>query len=94
MNPLTHYPRHPSAPDTYYINGAWAPAAITAVEKRFSQGELAAEWHKQDNHCGQRLEGYGVAHNGEPLADEEAEIERLRIIYRFCTNPAHDEEPA
>lgn len=39
---LTIFPKHPSAPDTYYIGGAWAPAAITATDKRFTEAELAA----------------------------------------------------
>ena len=59
--------------------------------KRLSEAELAAEWHKQDNHCGQKLEGYAVAHNGEGLAAEEVEVERLRTIYRFATLAHYDE---
>jgi hypothetical protein len=59
--------------------------------KRLTEAELAAEWHKQDNHCGQVLEGYGIAYNGEPLDTEEVEIERLHIVYRFATLPHHDE---
>jgi hypothetical protein len=83
--------KHPVA-DAYRVGAGFTGYAILAVDKRFSDGELAAEWHKQDNHCGQRLEGYGVAHNGEPLGTEEEEIERLRIIHRFATSNHYDTE--
>jgi hypothetical protein len=34
--------KHPEADDVYYIDGAWAPACITARDKRFTEAELAA----------------------------------------------------
>lgn len=48
MKPLVlhAYPKHPTADDTYHIGGAWAPACITAADKRFTPGELAATYWK------------------------------------------------
>jgi len=59
--------------------------------KRLTGAELAAEWHKQDNHCGQKFEGYAVAHNGESLGSEEYEADKLRTMHRFATRPHFDE---
>ena len=78
MNPLTIFPRHPSAPDTYYINGAWAPAAITAVDKRFTDAELAAEaWQ----YMASNRQGQGLA-------------ERYNVLKRFATLDHYDDGPA
>ena len=78
----------------YIVNkrpvAAWYVDNYQIFEKRMTGPELAAEWHKQDNHCGQRLEGYGVAHSGEPLGTEEVEVERLASLYRFATLPHYD----
>jgi hypothetical protein len=87
---LRVFEKHPEA-EAYHVGGSFTPYAIVAVDKRLSDGELAAEWHKQDNHCGQKLEGYAVAHNGEPLGTEEEEIDRLRTFHRFATLPHFDE---
>jgi len=63
-------------------------------EKRLTDAELAAEWHKQDNHCGQKYEGYAIAHNGESLGSEEYEADKLRTTHRFATTAHYDEENA
>jgi hypothetical protein len=87
MNPLTVYPCHPSAPDTYYINGAWAPAAVTAVEKRFSDAELAAEaWAAQ---CNRRVRNYDPT---QDIPGVTWEWEH-NIMARFATLDHHDEDP-
>lgn len=44
MKPAEIFSKHPVADDVYYIDGAWASACITAVDKRFSDAELAAEY--------------------------------------------------
>lgn len=87
MNPLTIFPRHPSAPDTYYINGAWAPAAITAVDKRFTDAELAAEYHCAE--MGTWLEHFGIF-----KGDEEEYWKIFETFIRFATLPHHDDGPA
>ena len=77
------FPRHPSAPDTYYINGAWAPAAITAVDKRFTDAELMAE--------------YWAAHgeaNATMTGNPRLIFSRRQALRRFATLPHHDEGPA
>ena len=91
VNPLELriFEKHPHA-DAYKVGPSYAPYALVARANRFTDAELAAEWHKQDNHCGQKLEGYRVAHNGDPLGSEEEETERLLILYRFATLPHFD----
>lgn len=102
MNPLQVFPRHPSAPDTYYINGAWAPAAITAVDKRFSPGELAAEyWRMRYDHEYEALmleEFRSTPHRKRAIQHWIDALgisrERMEVLSRFCTQPAHDDGPA
>ena len=67
---------------------------VHARVKRLTDAELAAEWQYQDNRCGQKCEGYGVAHDGSSMGSEEDEIEKLRIVYRFATLPHYDEAMA
>ena len=62
--------------------------------KRLTDAELAAEWHYQDNRCGQVVEGYSIAHDGSPMASEDEEIERLAAVHRFATQPNYDEVAA
>lgn len=93
MNPLQVFPRHPSAPDTYYINGAWAPAAITAVEKRFSPGELAAEYWMLSSRR-ERMLSYDDGPGSETRKQAHQDRERMNTIHRMITNPAHDDGPA
>jgi hypothetical protein len=69
----------------------WRREAALQGSKHLTDADLAAEFHQQDYYCGQKLEGYGVAHNGDSLGSEEEEIERLRILYRFATLPHYDE---
>ena len=100
MNPLQIFPRHPSAPDTYYINGAWAPAAITAVDKRFTDAELAAEVHAQRQEWAATLydDVYAkyVEDEGELTSmQERMEMgDKAKTLYRFATLPHHDDGPA
>jgi hypothetical protein len=93
MNPLTHYPRHPSAPDTYYINGAWAPAAITAVEKRFTDAEMNAEYWRSEFDYERAFHSICYL-SGNWKADKFTTHERRAILERFATLPHHDDGPA
>lgn len=82
------FPRHPTAPDTYYINGAWAPAAITAVDKRFTDAELAAEaWAAQ---CNRRVRNYDPR---QDIPGVTWEWEH-NIMARFATLDHFDDGPA
>lgn len=92
MNPLTIFPKHPSAPDTYYIGGGWSPACITAVDKRFSPGELAAEYWRASEDNAYIMEGIvwpGMCDGWR--TDEDDAQARLNTLHHFCTQPAHDE---
>ena len=87
MNPLQVFPRHPSAPDTYYINGAWAPAAITAVDKRFTDAELAAEFWAATTDATRLI---GNARKGGKSSAANVAM----TLHRFATLPHYDENPA
>lgn len=45
MNPLQIFEKHPDA-DAYRVGGFYSPYALVSRDKRFSDAELAAEWHK------------------------------------------------
>ena len=87
---LRIHEKHPTV-DAYRFGPSYTPYAIVAVDKRFTDSELAAEWQYQDNRCGQGVEGYGVAHDGTYTESEEVEIDRLATLYRLATSPHHDE---
>ena len=75
------FPKHPEADDVYYIDGAWAPAAITAQDKRFSEAELAAEYYA----------AHGEA-NALMTGNPRLLFSRRQTIKRFATLPHYDEE--
>jgi hypothetical protein len=73
-------PKHPTADDVYFIGGAWAPACITAQDKRFMDAELVAEYWKV-------LGGLYDGHGKKARA-------RRETLQRFATLPHYDEERA
>ena len=89
MNPLQIFPKHPSAPDTYYIGGGWSPACITAVDKRFSPGELAAEYWKAKERC-----MFVSAFSGWTISPDSQLAKQAEVLHRFATLPHYDENPA
>jgi hypothetical protein len=82
--------KHPHM-DAYYVGGSYQPYAVVGRYKRFTDGELAAEWQYQDNRVNQVCEGYRVAHDGTSMGSEEDEIEKLEIIHQFATADHYDE---
>lgn len=95
---LTAYPKHPDMDDTYYINGAWAPACITAQDKRFTDAELAAEYWRHDGDTsavyeGLRVETWG-GEAGTGDAAEKVMKHRLETLEQLATIPHHDQETA
>jgi len=86
MNPLQIFEKHPTA-DAYRVGGFYSPYALVSTEKRFSDAELAAEWHQQDCYTAQRFEGYRRAHDGRLMGSEEEEDECRRAIRKFATLP-------
>lgn len=96
------FPKHPSAPDTYHIGGAWTPACITAVDKRFHPGELAAEyWKMRYDHEYEALmleEFRSTPHRTKAIyywCDAlSMSRERMEVLERFNRLPHYDENPA
>lgn len=77
---FTIYEKHPTL-DAYRYGPSYTPYAIVAVEKRFSDGELAAEvWHS-------------IVRFNTLLPSREAaeEARRNGVIERFATLPHFDE---
>lgn len=94
MGELQVFPKHPEAEDTYYITGAWAPACITAQDKRFTDAELAAEFHAfvmTDHKYPEDPDEYGDE-EWEAYSREFQEAEKT--ILRFATLPHYDQEEA
>jgi len=50
MNPLQIFEKHPEA-DAYRVGGFYSPYALVSQDKRFSDAELAAEYHQADAAC-------------------------------------------
>lgn len=67
-----------------------------AHEKRFSDAELAAEWHRQDHTFDQIAEGYGVETFGKDYAcghsHEERALNQRNTLHRFATARHYYEE--
>jgi len=85
MNPLQIFQKHPTA-DAYRVGGFYSPYALVSTEKRFTDAELAAEWH--------RLASVEFAAMGDPSgykagAQQRASIQR-EAIHRFATLPHFD----
>jgi hypothetical protein len=84
-------PKHPTADDVYYITGAWAPSCITAKEKRFSDGELAAEYWLLSSRR-ERMLGYQDGPGSETKKQAHRDLERMEIVLRFYSLLHYDEE--
>jgi len=86
MNAFAIYEKHPTA-DAYRVGGAFTPYAIVATKKRFSDAELAAEYHANEVEAwrmtSRRPEFYNV-----DVADR---LERQETtLRRFATLPHFD----
>lgn len=81
--PFTIYGKHPVA-DAYRVGGFYSPYALVSREKRFTDAELAAEYHQQ---------GHVFMLNGgakAPNALDQATI--WDTLYRFATLPHYDKD--
>ena len=79
---LELFPKHPDA-DAYRVGGAYQPYAVVAVDKRFTDAELAAEWQANEIEAwrmvGYRPEFYDVD-RAEELEDRSATIRRFTLL--------------
>jgi hypothetical protein len=76
------YEKHTTA-DAYRFGPSYTPYAIVAVDKRFSDAELAAEAHSADADCAHAwVEGDW----GFEMQDQ------YETILRFATHPHFDED--
>ena len=77
--------KHPHM-DAYYVGGSYQPYAVIGRDKRFTDGELAAEYWLTSSHR-ERMFGYqdGVGSATRKQADRDAE--RMKVIHQFATKP-------
>lgn len=94
MGELRIFPRHETADDVYLIGGAWAPACITAVEKRFTDAELAAEFEAaRCDYLLSEASGHFWAPLGETWPSDHASAgRRASTLLRFATRNHYDQE--
>ncbi|MFB8368565.1 hypothetical protein ACFC25_04285 [Pseudarthrobacter sp. NPDC055928] len=88
---LELFPKHPDM-DAYRVGGAYQPYAVVAVDKRFSDAELCAEYQNS------RLISYvrqKRTHNypGDMVLFDHYErgLEQEWLLERFATLPHYDE---
>jgi hypothetical protein len=91
---LTWFEKLPNT-DAYRVGGHFAPYAVLARPVRFSDAELAAEYHKQDAKC--RKEQWVESVRFEDYGDSDRELQaklydQLNTLHRFATQPHFDEE--
>ena len=88
---LRIYDKHPHA-DAYALNGGtvYTPYAIVAVEKRFTDAELAAEYWLSSSRK-ERMLGYGDAIGSATQEQAHKEWDRMEVIARFASLPHFDE---
>lgn len=90
---LTIFPRHHRIPFVYRVGGSWQPLAVVAEDKRFTDGELAAEvWCACDERTANASNILIGQHNNphSQKAFQEA-IERVITLHRFAITPHLDE---
>jgi hypothetical protein len=94
MKPLQIFRKSPDM-DAYYVGGSFTPYAIVARDKRFTDAELAAEFHEArgdwieaSNHpSGTYWTPLGV----EEDATADTAMKRSMVALRFATLPHYDE---
>lgn len=77
-----YYPGHVSATE----------ADDMAVEKRFTDEELAVESYEQTERFGIAMEGGSRDAQGNPIQSLAVESGRLGVILRMGENPDHDDD--
>ena len=85
MNPLQIFEKHPHM-DAYRVGGFYSPYALVATEKRFTDAELAAEWHRT---ASVEFAAMGDPDGYKPGTQQRAAIQR-ETLHRFATLPHFD----
>jgi hypothetical protein len=88
------YEKHPTA-DAYRVGRAYVPYAIVAVDKRFTEAELAATyWFEYSLYVSECANILHCQERHMPAAvDSFKDAERkCKILHRFATLPSYDEE--
>lgn len=93
---LTYHPRHADMPNVVRYKGQWMPEALATGmnDKRFTDAELMAEYHKLNARRYQRH--YNELSSGDeyPEASWDEHFDIQNTIYRFALAPHFDEVPA
>jgi len=96
MSAFTIYEKHPTA-DAYRVGGFYSPYALVSREKRFSDAELAAEFHSARADYGEASKHISLTY-WTPLgvnedATAETALKRATTMLRFEHLPhAHESD--
>lgn len=86
---LELFEKHPEA-DAYRVGGAYQPYAVVAVDKRFTDAELAAEWWRSEHDYERAFHGMCyLCGNWDP--NKFSTYERVAVMERFALLPHYDE---
>jgi hypothetical protein len=82
---LTHYPTNGPL---IHNGNSWIPEAVVTGgnDKRFTDAELAAEWHRT---ASMEFAAIGTPSEYKPGAQQRAAIQRM-ALHRFATHPHYD----
>jgi len=87
--PLEIFEKHPDA-DAYRVGGFYSPYALVSQDKRFTDAELAAEWHQSRKWAGMGR-GWMVRQRSEVIRLQAVqEMIRADIVHRFADLPHFD----
>ena len=90
MNPLQIFEKHPHM-DAYRVGGFYSPYALVSTDKRFSDAELAAEFHFSRLDSRVRMARVDNCPGSETLFDHyERGLEQEWTLERFATLPHFD----
>jgi hypothetical protein len=87
---LELFPKHPET-DAYRVGGAYQPYAVVAVDKRFSDAELMAEFHSARADYGEASKHISLTYwtplDVEEDATAEMAIKRSVFMLHFALRP-------
>ena len=90
MNPLQIFEKHPHM-DAYRVGGFYSPYALVSADKRFSDAELAAEWHRAVSAFQSANDMADLVPCPETWSDQERDRGWMYAVERFATLPHYDE---
>lgn len=82
---LELFAKHPDM-DAYRVGGAYQPYAIVGRDKRFTDGELAAEYWMTSSRR-ERMLGYNDGIGSATREQADLDAERMKVLHRLASRP-------